>query len=148
MPAPLAFMAFSSALTGFSLVELFGTGVADTYYDTLTHILGPATVEQLLAAYEQAGADEAALPKLLADPLYGPLARSVIKLWYSGSWEQLPPAVVARLPVPPVDNVNRVISAETYLEGLMWKAIDAHPMGGKPLGYGSWALPPRPVSSN
>ncbi|RTQ49698.1 hypothetical protein EJV47_12860 [Hymenobacter gummosus] len=140
MPAPTAFMAFSSALTGFSLVELFGTGVADTYYDALVHILSQATVDELLAAYEPGG--EAGLPRLLAHPLYGPLARNVIKLWYTGSWEQLPPAVVLRLPVAPVDNVPRVISAETYLEGLMWKAIGAHPMGGKPLGYGVWAEAP------
>ncbi|NNH33825.1 hypothetical protein C9413_32005, partial [Rhizobium sp. SEMIA 4085] len=36
-----------------------------------------------------------------------------------------------------------VVSPDAYIEGLLWKAIGAHPAGAKGPGFGSWAFPPK-----
>ncbi len=41
-------------------------------------------------------------------------------------------------------NTPVVVSPQAYVESLVWKTFDGHPMGAKPPGYGSWSL--RPVS--
>jgi len=150
MDTPLAFIAFSSALTGFTQFELYGTGVADSYYQALLDIIGPAPTQHLLDTYEQVvqqARAEGATPdlllrqRILSDPTYGPVARNLIRLWYTGSWAQLPEPCRSRLGALPND-YTRVLSTEAYIEGLVWKAMNAHPMGAKQMGYGSWALPP------
>ncbi len=44
-----------------------------------------------------------------------------------------------RAPAPPP---AKPISAEAYVQSLVWKTFGGHPMGALPPGFGSWSLPP------
>ena len=64
-------------------------------------------------------------------------------MWYLGSWFPPPESwFAAYTKVKQNDSLQRVVSAVTYKEGLVWKAIGAHPPGAKPPGFGSWSKPP------
>lgn len=65
------------------------------------------------------------------------LARSIIKLWYVGSWY--------RLGSTSADD-GTVVSMLAYTGGLVWKAAQAHPMGYSEFKFGYWAQPPPPLS--
>ena len=43
--------------------------------------------------------------------------------------------------------VTRIISAEAYMEGLLWRAAGTHPQGAKQPGYGSWSFPPVQIAT-
>jgi hypothetical protein len=171
------FMAFSAGATGFRVTDLWGTGQAEDYFETVLDEAGEALLRELLE--DQATAFGSA--KL------GPLARNIIKLWYAGTWYELPPewaaafgAPLKRVPAPrqagqpgppgrqhrgrvmrehgladgqgvteqqgrqrtPARVASYVVSPAAYTEGLLWRAIGAHPAGAKAPGYGSWAQPP------
>lgn len=128
------FVGLSAALTGFRAVDIYGTGLATTYFDTLTKIVGEDVLAKLLA-----GAGD--IPTLLVDPLLGPVAQNVIVLWYLGQWDQLPHSWRNTYGANPND-VVQVIAPEGWTQALVWPAIGAHGMGAKPPGFGSWALPP------
>jgi hypothetical protein len=153
-PDPLqVFTDLSVALTGFDRVELAGTGLIETYYQTLLRLIGEREAGHLfLAAAEALAADRddpdgAALRgQVVENPRYGPVVVSLIKLWYLGSWYPLSGAY-GDVNGSTADNVEHVVSAQAYREGLVWVAAGAHPMGAKGPGYGSWAEPPYiPVS--
>lgn len=144
------FLDLSVALTGFDRSHLRGTGLIADHLETLDSVVSPPIVDQLLQAY-------AALPKgetgdallskhILEDALLGPLARSLIVLWYTGSWTPFPndwPAPMGRSPL----DVARVVSQAAYYNGLQWSAAGAHPPGALPPGFASWASPPVGVES-
>jgi hypothetical protein len=140
-----SFVALSAALTAFREAELWGTGQVERYLDELIATVGDAIVARLLTTAEEAlraPDPTAALRELVMDDRdLGPVARNVIVLWYLGQWNALPNAWRNRNGASPRD-VARVISADAYASGLVWKAIGAHPMGANPPGYGSWANPP------
>jgi len=146
------FLDFSAEATAFSVYDLVGTGMAEDYLATLDDIVGAGVTDALLAAYAQiAAANGAASPAdrkaamsrtLLGDAKLGPLARTLIKLWYTGTWNRLPHSWSEHYGPAPKDRTF-VVSPSAYIEGLLWKAIGAHPAGAKAPGYGSWATPPR-----
>jgi hypothetical protein len=143
-----AFVALSAALTGFRGAELWGTGQVEPYLGELLAMVGEDTVAKLLATGEKALSSPdpvTALQQLVMDDEdLGPVAQSLIILWYLGQWSPLPNGWRNRNGANPLDSA-RVISADAYTSGLVWTAIGAHPMGAKPGGYGSWARPPRPL---
>jgi hypothetical protein len=136
-----SFVALSAALTGFREVDLWGTGQAERYLDEVIATVGDAIVARLLATGEEALRTGELQVLVMDDPDLGPVARSVIVLWYLGQWNALPNEWRNRNGASPLD-VPRVISADAYAAGLVWTAIGAHPMGAKPPGFGSWANPP------
>ncbi len=141
-----AFYDLSVVLTGFSRVELAGTGLGPAYLGTLSGVVGVSVVDDLLrvwAAIARADGDvDSGLRTcILGDPRFGPVARNLISLWYVGNWYELPQAWRDAYGVAPGD-VTRVVSAEAYQEGLMWAAGGAHPQGAREPGYGTWAAPP------
>ncbi len=140
-----SFVALSAALTGFAEVDLWGTGQVEPYLSDLRATVGEGITARLLAAGAQAQGDPdppTALKRLVMDdPDLGPLARSLLVLWYLGQWTPLPNEWRNRNGASPLD-IPRVLSADSYQAGLVWVAIRAHPMGAKPPGYGSWANPP------
>lgn len=153
MPADAmdSFLRLSEALTGFSRVDLLGTGLARTYLDTLTGVVGSVAAGELLLAGDEVIGDArpddprvvAGLAKrVVGDPRLGPLARNVIRMWYIGTWSQLP-AGWGDDRGAPADDVTRVVSAAAYKEGLVWRAFGTHPPGAKQPGFGTWANPPR-----
>ncbi len=138
-----AFIRLSVSLTGFSEAELSSTGMINAYYEELGQTVGIP----VRRAFLNAGLDLAAL---MVSPLYGPLARNVIRMWYLGQWKRLPLDWVSQLSSAQLKafdefgrNVDRILSAEAYQEGLAWIAIPANPMGAKAPGFGTWAEPPR-----
>jgi len=145
------FLSLSSVITGFTAFQLRGTGQAESYFAALIDILGEGTVTALLHAFrrvrQEAGADEAALDRrlradLLSDEKLGPVTRNLIKLWYVGTWYQLPAAWRGAFGELEGD-ATTVVSPAAYTEGLLWPAIGANPAGAKGPGYGTWSDPPR-----
>jgi len=72
------------------------------------------------------------------------LARSIILLWYLGSWYdpkiELPKQATAAKP----DRISsEVVSPKAYTQGLVWQIAGAHPMGYSNLQFGYWSRNPR-----
>ena len=65
------------------------------------------------------------------------LARSIILLWYLGSWYE--PKDLQIQP-PPIH--SEVVSAKAYTQGLVWQIAGAHPMGYSNLQFGYWSRDP------
>jgi hypothetical protein len=136
-----SFAALSAALTGYREAELWGTGMVETYLDELIATVGDAIVARLLVTGQEALRTGELQRRVLDDPDLGPVARNTIVLWYLGQWNALPNEWRNRHGASPLD-IPRVISADAYRAGLVWRTIGAHPMGADPPGYGSWANPP------
>jgi hypothetical protein len=144
------FLAFSSTVTGFGAYHLRGTGQLELYLATVDEIVGEDIVSQLLDTFSgvrrDAGEDEVAVQaglrrQILSDEKLGPVARALIKLWYVGTWYELPVEWRQRYGQGESDRTF-VPSAGSYTEGLLWPTIGANPPGAKALGYGMWAMPP------
>lgn len=142
------FLDFSAAVTSFTKFELYGTGQAVLYFETVQDIVGEATLKELLKAYrsldewKRTEREELLRGKVLESEKLGPVARSIIKLWYVGIWYALPPEWTEKYGAS-ANNVTRTVAPAAYTEGLLWKAIGANPSGAKAPGYASWAEPPQ-----
>ncbi len=145
------FLAFSAEVTAFSTFDLQGTGQTESYLSSVTDVVGEEVLGELLDVYRRATDESAGDPAVRATLLYrdifsseqlGPIARSIIKLWYVGVWYELPPEWTENFGALE-NNVTFVVSPSAYTEGLLWRAIGANPPGAKAPGYGSWAAPPR-----
>lgn len=142
------FVALSAEVTAFSTFQLQGTGQAQAYLAAIEEVVGASVVTQLLSAYDSIQSVESPEERakrlrveIFGDEKLGPIARNVIKLWYLGVWFELPTSWNERYgPVP--KSVTFVVSPASYIEGLLWPAIGAHPPGAKAQGFGSWAEPP------
>jgi len=150
------FLLLSVDLTAFDETELLGTGLARQYLAKVRAACGDEVVTALLEAYRAARADAAGEAgshdrtlldrslrhRIFSDERLGPVARNVIKLWYAGMWYGLPPEWTDRYGAKTAAETSTVTAA-SYQEGLLWRAIGANPPGAKAPGYGSWAQPPR-----
>jgi hypothetical protein len=130
------FLALCVELTGFARVELYATGLCDPYFETAKANIGPKTFDVLIAlAADLAKREPADRLAALEERVYRvdgvrSAAHRIILLWYTGTWFDTLPFGGAPL------------SAQAYIEGLVWRAIGAHPMAAKPQGYGAWSAPP------
>src|SRR4051812_27023508 len=120
--------------------------MAPVYYAELRAIVG----DELAIALTRAGrlalhwpddVEEQLRLKVMDDPDLGPLARNLVVLWYTGGWVQLPADWRERNGASSLDG-DRLLSAQSWTEGLMWPAIGAHPTGAKLPGFASWVGPP------
>ena len=68
------------------------------------------------------------------------LARSIVLLWYLGSWYK--PDDLKRKVASP-----KVVSPKAYTQGLVWQIAGAHPMGYSNLQFGYWSHDPHDPSS-
>ena len=140
------FLAFSSEVTAFTEFDLHGTGQAPSYLDTVVRVLGEPLLTELLDAYDRAAGQQdrtmALQAEVFSSEKLGPIARSVIKLWYVGVWYELPPDWADSFGALENDGTFTA-SPAAYPEGLLWRAIGANPPGAHGPGYGSWAQPPR-----
>ena len=78
------------------------------------------------------------------------LARSIVLLWYLGSWYE--PADLENAAASP-ESVHgpikqKVLSAKAYTQGLVWLIAGAHPMGYSNLQFGYWSRDPRDQNGN
>jgi hypothetical protein len=136
------FLRLSVVLTGFEDYELFGTGLLETYYDELLQIIGSREAGALFGAVDRVepGNEHQFRVEILDNERYGPVARSILMMWYLGAWTQLPRKWRNRHGATSFDT-DHVVSAAAYREGLVWPAAGTHPMGAKQPGFGSWARP-------
>jgi hypothetical protein len=70
------------------------------------------------------------------------LARSIVLLWYLGSWYE--PGDLKNEPDSPH---HQVVSSKAYTQGLVWQMAGAHPMGYSNLQFGYWSRDPHDPSS-
>jgi hypothetical protein len=140
------FLGLSVELTAFSRFDLLGTGLAERYLATLDKVVGGEVTDALLAAFvalpppDDVARIQAVRTTILGNELLGDVTRALTKLWYSGTWFELPSAWTERFGRRAA---TFVVSPDAYVEGLLWKAIGAHPAGAKGPGFGSWAFPPK-----
>jgi hypothetical protein len=129
----IVFLEISVHLTGFSDMELLGTGMLESYFNVVMNKNSVSVVEAFLAASEEiltknkGNADKIRqdiLDKLMPDPSYDGLAKNIITMWYMGNW------------------MNEMVSPTAYTQGLIWGVAGAHPPGAKQPGYDSWHRPP------
>ena len=146
-----SFLQLSAEITGYSATDLLGTGLAEVYFDTLKDIVGESNCKELFAksdkiwkAHESEDQKEQAIRyELISHPKFGPVLRSLIKLWYLGQWDELSSAWREKYGNS-LKDVNFIISPDSYKQGLVWDAIGAHPMGAKQPGFATWSFPPQP----
>jgi len=72
------------------------------------------------------------------------LARSIVLLWYLGSWYE-PKDLKEQADAAKPDRINssEVLSPKAYTQGLVWQIAGAHPMGYSNLQFGYWSRNPR-----
>lgn len=78
------------------------------------------------------------------------LARSIVLLWYLGSWYE--PGDLKSTAASP-ESVHgpirsKVLSAKSYTQGLIWEIVDAHPMGYSNLQFGYWSRDPHDTNNS
>jgi hypothetical protein len=81
------------------------------------------------------------MTRFVEHPELGPIARNIIKLWYTATWYQLSDAWRQQNGERPADR-DFVPFPYAYAESLLGPAVGAHPAGAKPTGHQSWTLPP------
>jgi hypothetical protein len=93
---------------------------------------------QIARDHRQSAADIVAAVKASDDNAKF-LARSIVLLWYLGSWYS--PEDLAK---PPSDAPipSQVVSAKAYTQGLVWQIAQAHPMGYSNMQFGYWSREP------
>jgi hypothetical protein len=149
------FLLLSVQLCGISSFDLMGTSYARRYFETVESVVGRDLLHRLLdtfAALPTAPAhrNEALRAAILNHAEFGPIARNIIKLWYTATWFQLPPTWRANFGDSPgydfSKDQTRVPYTYAYAESLLGPAVGAHPAGAKPTGHQSWTLPPEYLS--
>jgi hypothetical protein len=142
------FYALSATLTGFGTVELQATGVGDSYLAFLMRLFPEVTAE-LLEVWElieqrhpPQRREKGLKEKVLDDERLGPIARSLLQLWYTGAWPPMTDEWNKENAGTEEDRHNSLL-AVGYPQGLVWRtAHGIHPQAVRPTGFGSWAEPP------
>ena len=159
-PDMTAFLLLSAALTGVRLANLapeFGLNDKDILssdpgvdpfnikneYFTQVKASDAATFGKLLQIakdHPRSAGDIIAVVNANDDTKF--LARSIVLLWYLGSWYKPEDirknaAAGARAFIP-----SQVLSAKAYTQGLIWQIAQAHPMGYSNLQFGYWSRNP------
>jgi len=70
------------------------------------------------------------------------LARSIVLLWYLGSWYEPRDLEANASPGTRHAISSEVVSAKAYTQGLVWEIAGAHPMGYSNLQFGYWSRDP------
>lgn len=119
-----------------------GTGVGPEFLRTMEDIVPEAITSQLFeAAGKLPPGDDEAVEAMVTDSTLGPIVKNVIVMWYCGTWNPLPEDWCEKHGRSPKD-VGHVVSSAAYLAGLQWSNVAAHPPGGLPGGFASWASAP------
>ncbi len=152
------FYKISTVLTGYTESELIGRGVGESYYDVLTSIIPLPICEALAVTFNaisvdcQTQQDTLIRQDIMANEGLGPVARNILKMWYLSIWYPMPQAWCCRYAEPSqttekYQDVEFIISADAYIEGLAWDAIHSHPMGAKQPGFATWSFKPEAIGS-
>lgn len=131
------FINLSVILTGYPSSKLSPSHdtqkVDEVYYQTMNDNVAPATLEALNAAFLAIpNPDHNSVQKAIMDnPLLAPTAKVIILMWYTGIWY-----------TNPASQEGFVISSTTYVNGLVWGTMEAHPMGYSEFNFGYWNTDP------
>ena len=161
----LAFLVLSAALTGVDIQTLapeFSRGSGDilsadpgtdpinvknAYFDWIKAHGTPSSFANLLQiAKDNRSSQNDIIAKVNAsgdDTKF--LARSIVLLWYLGSWYKPDDLQKANASPESVEGPipQKVLSAKAYTQGLVWQIVGAHPMGYSNLQFGHWSHDPR-----
>jgi hypothetical protein len=145
------FVALSQALTGIagSLLapSLDPKNILQTNYNAFVTNAGPYAARLILGRFtslkEQGFNDKEIAARISADSDNGPVAGSIIKLWLLGNWY----GSVTPDNSTTVQNNPIVVSGNSYVEGWIWRILQAHPMGYSMMRFGYWANQPPPLSA-
>ncbi len=139
---PTEFFSLSSLLTGFTTETLVLAQQSADFYGEFENTYGASTTAALLNLYvTRVGAgdttDEIADHILgdTADLALSGAARALIVFWYLG-----------QIGTPENPKVLTIPSANLYVQGLAWRAVQAHPTGSSTQQFGYWATTPPPLS--
>ncbi len=150
------FVGLSSVLTGIAADNLAPAvdpyGINQIYFDFLQKLPGN-TFQSLLDIF---GKVRGQSPQQVADTIFNQsgdavryFARSIMLMWYLGSWYD--PSVLQKYngPNPPSEPVPavQVISPDAYAHGAwVWSVAQAHPMGYSNGNFGYWSKQPPSLS--
>lgn len=139
---PAEFFALSSLLTGFTKETLEFAQQAADFYGEFENTYGAATTKALLTLYTTRSAARDTADEIAdhflgdqADEALSAAARALIVFWYLG-----------QIGTPEDPETLTIPSANLYVQGLAWRAVQAHPTGSSILQFGYWAAPPPPLS--
>jgi hypothetical protein len=153
-PNRAVFLQFSEAVTGYSSLELEGTGMVDIYQAVIEQALPASIVDTFYEAATSATAptdlkQQASVitSEIVPSPLLWPIVSNLVSLWYLGTWNVLPDTwyTASGLPKPASGDLGSAVfqpSPNAYIEQLSYRTAGAHTPGAKPTGYGSWSIPP------
>jgi hypothetical protein len=145
------FAEMSAALTGFTVDAIRPgidpIGLSTSYYGFVNE-RSPALLAALLGAFvENRGKPAQEIADLLletktraAPSARAQLAQSIVSMWYLGSWYVPDPGLPKDN--PPSFLLKQVISKQAYVNGLVWKVAQAHPMGYSQFTFGYWGKTP------
>jgi hypothetical protein len=147
------FLGFCAEITGYSAIELEGTGLTDQFQSLLEWFIGRVVADQFYQAAEAVlqerdpqGRTQKIDSLILSSAVLWPVTSNLVALWYLGTWNHLPAEwySLANLPIPTQYNLKVPYqpSAQAYIEQLSYRTAGAHTPGAKPTGFGSWAVPP------
>lgn len=150
------FVSLSIGLTGFKRGALAPDvdthDIKSLYLQTFIDRVTQAKVDDILLWYRLTDRhvlgnppdrEERVVALLFADkPEYEFPCRQLLYLWYAGAW----PTVSDTGSPTGGQTFSEVISADSYILGLVWRVMQSHPMGRSTYHYGYWAQPPAPLS--
>jgi hypothetical protein len=146
------FVQLSAALTGIAAGKLAPTtdsiGIKHDYFKWINEREPTAFVSLLKIAKDNANSSQAMIEKLQAADDTKFLARSIVLMWYLGSWyapADLKKLVDSKSSPKPVFIPHTVISPKAYTQGWVWRVAQAHPMGYSDMQFGYWTREPAPL---
>lgn len=145
------FVALSAVLTGYHADVLKPSAdtqrVSEALYAELSNAdnkIPAAQLQQLtdtwrsIANTPAATMEDKVWEQIIQNPAITRLAQNIIYMWYLGIWYDL-----SKNPNSfTTPNNDHVVSSVTYINGLVWGEMGAHPMGFSTGDYGYWAKPP------
>jgi hypothetical protein len=161
----VAFLLLSEALTGVNrqtLAPEFSTDaneilnsdpgvdpidIKKTYFDWINAHAAPSSFAKLLEIAEEKGlSQDNIIAKVNSDDDTKFLARSIVVLWYLGSWYEPDDLKANASPGTRHAISSEVVSAKAYTQGLVWEIAGAHPMGYSNLQFGYWSRDPHDLN--
>ena len=160
----MALLLLSAALTGVHVVNLAPEFSLDSSKDILAQDPGvdPINIKNSYFAWINANDPTSSFGKLLqiakdhrqsatdmiaavngSDDNTKFLARSIVLLWYLGSWYN--PEDLKNNAASPGGRAfipSQVVSPKAYTQGLVWQIAGTHPMGYSNLQFGYWSRDP------
>jgi hypothetical protein len=123
-------------------------GIKHDYFKWVNEREPAAFASLMKIAKDNANSSQAMIEKSQATDDTKFLARSIVLMWYLGSWyapADLKKLVDSKSSPSPLFIPHTVISPKAYTQGWVWRVAQAHPMGYSDLQFGYWTRDPAPL---